>query len=161
MRLRKYTGRKALIVAAAAATLVVSTGIASVLAVHDEDFQLDADVLASTGTSIGHAQTTDWDSLFDAAGAEKTLPSNYTASGFTKDFTIGANNSFVTSDSTTYATGSKDTLPITGGWQCGKSNNVGDKVDILNAYSAVYQSGLDTILYFGVEKSSPPAAVAW
>ena len=42
------------------------------------------------------------------------------ASGFDKDFPTNANGSFNTTDHTTFATGSKDTLPITPGWQCNR-----------------------------------------
>src|SRR5947207_3038346 len=92
--------------------------ITSAMAVHDQQFQLDGDVLASTTTSVGGTtQTLDWDSFFDAAGGKKALPANFTASGFEKDF-LSSGTAFNTSDQTTYATGSKDTLPITPGWQC-------------------------------------------
>jgi hypothetical protein len=38
----------------------------SALAVHDEAFQLDGDVIASTTTSVGGTtQTLDWDSFFN------------------------------------------------------------------------------------------------
>ena len=43
--------------------------VAGAQAVHDEDFQLDGDVLASTTTNVGGTtQTVDWDSLFDLNG---------------------------------------------------------------------------------------------
>jgi hypothetical protein len=65
---------------------------------------------------------------------------------------------FCTADTTTYATGSKDTLGIgNGGWQCNADNNVNSKIDIMNAYSASYFTGPnktgDHILYFGMEKN--------
>ena len=135
------------------------------LAVHDEAFQLDGNVLAASTTCVGdtdpapgcqNLQTVDWDSLFDAAGAEKTLPTDFTASGFDRDFVTNANGSFNTSDNTTFATGSKDTLPITPGWQCNVDNNVLSKNDVMNAYAASYEdpgSG-DEILYFALERNA-------
>src|SRR5437762_11482882 len=92
-----------------AAIALFSAG--SALAVHDLAFQLDGDVSASTTTNVGgNTQSLDWDSLFDSSGAEKTLPAGFTASGFEPHFSTNANGSFNTSDSTTFATGSKDTL---------------------------------------------------
>ena len=152
----RFTGaRKALIVMAAAATLVVTTGVISVLAVHDQEFQLEGDVIASTTTNIGGLQNRDWDSLFDTAGAEKTLPANFTASGFDRDFLTKANGSFNTNDATTFATGSKDTLPISG-WQCNFDHNVNSKIDVMNAYSAAYTDpdNGDQIVYFALERNS-------
>jgi hypothetical protein len=136
--------------------LLTGLGATAVLAVHDEAFQLDGDVLAATTTSVGGStQTVDWDSLFDSAGAKKTLPTDFTASGFKKDFNhAGGTTSFATSDPTTYATGSKDTLPISG-WQCNFDNNVNSKVDVMNAYTAAYTdpgSG-DQFIYFGLERN--------
>jgi hypothetical protein len=85
----------------------------TVLAVHDEAFQLDGDASAATTTSYGGStHASDWSSLFDANGAEKTLPADFTASGFERDFNAGSNGGFLTDDTTTFATGSKDTLSI-------------------------------------------------
>ena len=113
----------------------------SALAVHDLKFQLDGDVSASTTTNIGGTtQTVDWDTLFDASGNKKPLPAGFTASAFQTDFSTNANGSFSTSDNTTYATGSKDTLPITPGWQCNTDNNVLSKNDIMNAYATAFRS---------------------
>jgi hypothetical protein len=156
MRTRFTSARKALIVAAAAATLVVSTGVLSVLAVHDEDFQLDGDVRASTTTSVGGStQTLDWDSIFTAAGAPKaTLPTGFSDAAFKNDFKTATNGSFVTSDNSTYATGSKDTLPISG-WQCNQDNNVNSKIDVMNAYTVAYTNDAgDDLLYFALERNT-------
>jgi hypothetical protein len=139
--------------------------ISNALAVHDEAFQLDGDPFASTQTNIGgHTQGVDWDSLFNADGSKKALPTDFNASGFHKDFntkTQRGSTVFDSFDDTTYATGSKDTLPITGskpgsGWQCAKSNNVGGKVDIMNAYAAAYTDPTSghQFLYFGQERYS-------
>jgi len=89
----------------------------------------------------------------------------FDAANFQRDFESGTNctlNSTSTTrcgaDDTTYSTGSKDTLGIAnGGWQCGHSNNVNNKVDINNAYIASFWTGGsagngDHILYAGVEK---------
>src|SRR5439155_7714564 len=70
---------------------------------------------------------------------------------FSRDFVTGS-----TADDTTFSTGSKDILDITPGWQCAHSNNVGNKVDIANAYAVAYTetgSG-DRIFYFGLERTS-------
>jgi hypothetical protein len=127
----------------------------SAFAVHDETFQLDGDVLASTTTTIGGTtQTLDWDSLFDANGDEKALPAGFTASAFNKDF-LNTGNTFITSDDTTFATGSKDTLPITPGWQCNHDSNVNSKIDIMNSYSAAFNNADgDEILYFALERNT-------
>jgi hypothetical protein len=87
------------------------------------------------------------------------------AAGFVRDFRSGSSctlNSlsatFCTSDTSTYATGSKDTLGIgNGGWQCNKDNNVNSKIDIMNAYAASFVGGGasndDHNIYFGLEKN--------
>jgi hypothetical protein len=153
---RRRLGALAVAILALGAIMI---GLApTALAIHDLDFQLEGNT-ADDATAV---QPYDWESFLDASGPGGTiglktgsLPSGFTAVGFASSGTPSVPGDFHLPDETTFSTGSKDTLPITGGWQCGKSNNVGDKVDILNAYSAVYQSGLETILYFGVEKSSP------
>jgi hypothetical protein len=136
--------------AAAVATLVVSTGVVSVLAVHDLDFELDGDVL----NNVGGAETKDWSDLFDANGDEKALPAGFTATGFKKDF-LNNGATFITSDTTTFATGSKDTLPIAG-WQCNFDNNVNSKIDVMNAYAAAYTDSDtgDQLIYFGLERNT-------
>jgi hypothetical protein len=68
----------------------------------------------------------------------------FAAASFRRDFRSGSgctldslSTTFCTSDTSTYATGSKDTLGIgNGGWQCNKDNNVNSKIDIMNAYAA-------------------------
>ena len=97
----------------------------------------------------------DWDSFFNADGSEKALPTGFTASSFDRDFLTNANGTFNTADTTTFATGSKDTLPITPGWQCSFSNNVNSKIDVMNAYAAAYTAANgDEILYFALEKNA-------
>jgi len=131
-------------------------------AVHDEDFQLDGDVLAATDAFPfpGITRHVDWDSIFDANGNSKLPDPPVSATGFrhaafTRDFGLNANNTFNTLDDTTYTTGSKDTLPITGGWDCTVSNNVNSKTDIINAYTVDYidPATNQKILYFGMERN--------
>jgi hypothetical protein len=148
----KRKGRRWL---AALATLAVLSGslyIAGVaLAVHDEDFQLDGDVLTSTNNTGGNLPV-DWDSIFDADGSELSLPNGFSDPGFEKDF-LNNGGSFLTSDTSTFATGSKDTLPISG-WQCNFDNNVNSKIDVMNAYAVAYTDGEDDFMYFALERNT-------
>src|SRR6266576_4356511 len=98
----------------------------------------------------------------------------FTAAAFQRDFGLkvsAADNCnltstdttkpFCTADTTTYATGSKDVQNISGGgadqagnWQCNKDNNVTNKGDIMNAYSAAYTaSNGHQLMYFALEKN--------
>lgn len=142
---------------------VASVGGGTALAVHDLAFELDGNTIAADQGPVGGANpNVDWESLFKADGttgditSKVTLPDaslpGFQASGGAADYALP--------DHSTYATGSKDTLGIgNGGWQCSKSNNVGDKVDIVNSYATAYidtsQTPPHLILYYGVEKSSP------
>jgi hypothetical protein len=136
--------------------------IAGAQAVHDEAFQLDGDVVASTTTTVppgpnppAETQLIDWDSLFNADGSTKsTLPTGFDEANLVRDFNTNASGTtFLTNDGTTFATGSKDTLPISG-WQCNLDNNVNSKIDVMNAYAATYTaSDGDEILYFGIERN--------
>ena len=80
---------------AALAVLSLITGLfvasGTVLAVHDEDFQLDGDAIASTTTAVGGStQGVDWSSIFTAAGAAKDpLPADFKDAGFKLDFKTG------------------------------------------------------------------------
>jgi hypothetical protein len=121
------------------------------LAVHDLEFQLDGNVVDDAAS----AQDFDWANLFDANGNELGLPAGFTASSFERDFVTNTNGSFNTSDTTTFATGSKDTLPITPGWQCNFDNNVNSKIDVMNSYAATYEApNGDEILYFALERNT-------
>jgi hypothetical protein len=155
-RTRRWTPGKQVALIAAVALLggLVWTGSAS--AVHGYSFQLDGDVSASTTTTLDSVtQGLDWDSFFNANGTKKALPTGFTASSFTPDLVVNPNGSFNTSDATTYTTGSKDTLPISTGWQCASSNNVNSKVDIMNAYSAAFTAANGhQLLYFGLERNT-------
>lgn len=150
-RRRRFLFVPILLVAAVALLLV---GAAQ--AVHDENFQLDGDVIASTTTNVGGTtQAVDWNSLFDASGGEiDPQPAGFTDNpSFDKDFTLKANGSFNPADNDIFTTGSKDELPISG-WQCKASNNVTDKNDIMNAYATAFTAANgDKILYFALEKN--------
>src|SRR6476660_2658456 len=154
---------KRVLIFVAAFTVFAVYAALPAFAVHDENFQLDGDVLASTTTNVGgHAQNLDWDSLFTSLGAPKAFPAGFTASGFDRDF--GTNpgcsltaqtGTFCTSDDTTFATGSKDTLPISSGWECNHDSNVNSKIDIDNSYAGAYTNAAgDQILYFGMERNT-------
>jgi hypothetical protein len=144
---------------AVASLLVLVVGVT--LAVHDLDFQLDGNVITSPDSNVGGTtQETDWEDLFGASGEELTLPTGFNASGFNRDFRVNpdcvltGSGTFCTADQTTYATGSKDTLPITPGWQCNFDNNVNSKIDIMNSYAAAYDASGDEILYFAMERNT-------
>jgi hypothetical protein len=124
--------------------------IAGAQAVHQETFELDGNVVVDAGGS----QDLDWASFFNASGGEITpLPTGFDATSFKKDFNNNG-GTFLTNDSSTYATGSKDTLPISG-WQCNLDNNVNSKIDVINAYAATYTDPTgDEILYFGLERNA-------
>ncbi len=159
-----------LLVIATVIGLVGLSFIPAALAVHDLQFQLDGDVSASTTTNIGgNPQALDWDSFFDASGnpISSALAGGFTSSAFQRDFNTNTNGSFNTSDTTTFSTGSKDTLNITPGWQCSFSANVNSKIDIMNAYSVAFTNPVadadpnspffgqhHQILYFGLERNA-------
>jgi hypothetical protein len=156
MSTKRLSVRKKLIVASAGTALLASFGVMSVLAVHGLNFQLDGDTDHTTTTSVnGTTQNIDWDSLIDSAGVAITpRPAGFTASGFDKDF-VNTGTTFLTSDTTTFSTGSKDTLPISG-WQCNYDNNVNSKIDVMNSYAAAYTDPAtgDQIIYFGLERNT-------
>lgn len=122
------------------------TQVRPAISAHSLNFELDKDIADSpAGVPF------DWENFFSASGAPSpALPDasrpNFLASAFKADFN-GDNNA--------YATGSKDTLPISPGWQCRKANNLGGKFDILNAYAVAYNDSGDLVVYFGSEISSP------
>ncbi len=128
--------------------------VAGAQAVHDETFQLDGNVAVDAATNIGgNTQSLDWASIFTAGGANQSpLPTGFDAASFKKDFN-NSGSTFLTNDGSTYATGSKDTLPIAD-WQCNLDNNVNSKIDVMNAYAASYTApGGDEILYFALERN--------
>jgi hypothetical protein len=126
------------------AMLAVNTGVSS--AVHDEDFELDGN------TADDASPDADWETLFDATGTRiDPLPAGFVDAGFSADFALP--------DPSAYATGTKDTLPVDGGWQCKRSNNLGDKFDLVNAYTTAFRNADGhLIVYFGSEISSPNGA---
>jgi hypothetical protein len=142
---------------AASVALLAALMLTNAFAVHDLTFQLDGDVSASTTTSVGGStQTVDWDTLFTSAGATRSsLPEGFSAARLTRDFKTDTAGGFDTSDDSTFATGSKDTLNITPGWQCNHDANVNSKIDIMNAYATAYTApNKDQILYFALERNT-------
>jgi hypothetical protein len=149
----------------------MSVGISgSVLAVHDEDFQLDGDTDPAISQNTPGDPANDWQSLFNADGTptdeiDPEAATGFNDGAFERDFlsktgktgacTEGAGQTFCTADATTFATGSKDTLDIDTGWQCNRDNNVNSKIDIMNAYAAQYidPGSSDQIMYFGMDKN--------
>jgi hypothetical protein len=128
----------------------------SALAVHDLNFQLDGDIVSSPAGNVGGGtQALDWQDLFGTSGQELALPAGFTASGFERDFNSTAGGAFLTNDSSTFSTGSKDTLPISG-WQCNLDNNVNSKIDVMNAYAAAYTNPANSheIIYFALERNT-------
>ena len=126
------------------------------------------------------AGSSDPNYIFTSTGAVNTAvvsdanTTGFTAAAFQRDFglkvsaanncdttSLDATKPYCTADTTTFATGSKDTQNISGGgadnaqnWQCNRDNNVNSKIDITNAYSAAYtEPGGDRILYFAMEKN--------
>jgi len=140
--LRTSLARAAVIVLAAGGLVVNTATLAS--ANVTTYFELDGNVADDAATPP------DWASLFTAGGQRNSALPAYGAGGFFRDFTPGS-----TADSSTFATGSKDTLDITPGWQCKRSNNVTDKGDIQNTYMTTFR---DTdghlIVYAGLEKNA-------
>lgn len=124
---------------------------------YPEGFELDGNLI------FDGAMGADWASLFDVTGTNEptikaTQPAGFRSSTFQRDFIPGS-----TADTTTFTTGSKDTLELgvvpggkSAGWQCSKSNNIGAKVDLLNTYATAYldPTSKDTIVYFGLETAS-------
>lgn len=107
----------------------------------------------------------DWSDIFTAGstttepGVQSGLPASILDPDFTRDFRQSG-GSYVNGDLTYFATGSKDTLDITPGWQCKRTNNATDKGDWVNAYgyaARIDHDGLPdtpdhTIFFFGLEK---------
>ncbi len=130
--------------------LMLSTAVAtfSIGAVSAADtFELEGNITVDS--------TIDWSSLFDVSGdavpeEKEVLPNGYSAATFVRDFIPGKKGP----DSTTFTTGSKDTLDILGGWECTTSNNLGDKFDIVNIYATAYLNDSNqVILYFALERN--------
>jgi hypothetical protein len=153
----------ALVGATALTLLGVVASSPPAFAVHDLQMQLDGN------TSVGGANDPssppkDWESFFGADVNGDVTESGALTSGF---LARGHSVDYPLPDVTTYSTGSKDTLNIgkvgklAAGWQCGQSNNLGAKDDLMNVYTIAYRVPHDgsaqqdhLILYFGAEKSS-------
>jgi hypothetical protein len=154
---RPIRTRTRLAAISAAVVLLATLGTAAVLAVHELDFELDG----NTAADAVDPAPLDWENFFGAAGNELALPANFTDSGFDKDFSRTGSGAYDHGDNTTYATGSKDILSISPGWQCNTDNHVNEKIDITNAYATSYVAPAtipgvvdagDQILYFALER---------
>jgi hypothetical protein len=169
--IKKQRGRRpftAVAILGLVGSLLLSGGTA--LAVHDINFQLDGDTTSTDqNPDAPGTPALDWNDLFNADGTSKSPINPGNATGFThgdfvRDFQVktGAKTcsltattplTFCTVDATTFATGSKDILAISG-WQCNKDNNVNSKIDIMNAYAASFKAANgDRIIYFGLDKN--------
>src|SRR5439155_23390614 len=129
-----------------AAHLTTARNLTPALAVTELALEVDGDIAAKRGR-VGSA------SPFERRGHEPSVvPPNFYGTSFVRDFVQNASGP----DRTTFATGSKDTLNISTGWQCSRANNVSSKVDLLNSYATFYvDPGTgDDIVYFGLERSS-------
>src|SRR5436190_5891239 len=136
---------------------------------------------ANTAGNVSTPASPNTNGLFtqSVSGSTETVANNPTligsgkpiaAAAFNRDFESGGcdtpanlsstSTSFCTHDDSTFATGSKDILGIgNGGWQCNHDNNVNNKIDIMNAYTASLfapnnTGGQDHIIYFGLEKNT-------
>ncbi|HET7487247.1 MAG TPA: hypothetical protein VFJ85_04915 [Acidimicrobiales bacterium] len=154
--------------AAALVGLVVGNSIgAGAVAVSNLPMQLDGNTAVDTGPPAS-----DWETFFRGCTASDTgclaagditaktldpVPDGVLATGSNVDYRFP--------EVTTFATGSKDTLNIgaitspkklAAGWQCGNSNNLGAKDDLVNVYTVAYRDPTTKhlFLYFGAEKSS-------
>jgi hypothetical protein len=169
----KRRGRRPLTTIAIVGVVVSLLAFAgTALAVHDLDFQLDGDtssVAQNNPNAPDPAPAEDWETLFNANGTptdhiDFDATTGFNDGAFVRDFQSkqGKNGTcsltstattFCTVDTSTFATGSKDTLDIPD-WQCNKDNNVNSKIDIMNAYAAQFiADDGDQILYFGLEKN--------
>src|SRR3989442_3672061 len=89
-------------------------------------FELDGNIVKDSSGTF----PTDWGALFNSTGGRLALPSGGVDSGWTNDGPHSLR------ETTTFTTGSKDTLDIANsGWQCTGTNNLTPKDDILHAYS--------------------------
>ena len=114
-------------------------------AAHLDQFELDGNTANDTATT-----PPDWNSIFGYTAGEVVelgLPEDFTDVGFEPDSEFP--------DTSTFTTGSKDTLDVSA-WACTDSNNLGGKFDILNAYGAIYEDPTthDLYLNFGIERAA-------
>ncbi len=116
-------------------------------------FELDGNIVKDATTAL----PTDWGNgpggtgLFDSTGATNPLPPGGLDAHWVND------GPHAVTDTTTYTTGSKDTLDISANWACTPSSNITPKDDVLHAYSfaIVPQSGSRAghlLVYGGFER---------
>ncbi|OLD11497.1 MAG: hypothetical protein AUI93_04455 [Crenarchaeota archaeon 13_1_40CM_3_52_10] len=112
-------------------------------------FELDGNIVKDSSGTF----PTDWSALFSSTGSKLALPPGGVDSGWTND---GPHS---VSETTTFTTGSKDTLDIANnGWQCTGTNNLTPKDDILHAYSFAIRDPLagprngHLLIYGGFER---------
>ena len=136
------------------AAILVAAFVLPAAAVHDDVFQLDGNTADDPVT-----EPYDWENLFSDSTPDEVggitvgpLPAGFVDAAFVEDWALEPDGDFETSDGSTFATGSKDTLEINTGWACVGSNNVNNKTDITNAYATIFEEGDEKILYFGLEK---------
>ncbi len=127
-------------------TLITIVLFAGATAINAADLELEGNILNDGNT--------DWEDIFNVSGNNvpteaNPLPAGFAAAVFVRDFVPGASGP----DISTFTQGSKDTLNVSTGWQCTRSNNVNDKTDIVNAYATASTNG-DIIVYFGMERYS-------
>lgn len=146
-------------IGALAAAVSIGLTVGPAQAVHNEGFELDRDVENDTGNT-----DIDWVDLFTVTGTDPTVTTPKTGVNLPAPFLVASfQKDWVLPEESGYATGTKDTLPISaasGDWQCKTPNNLGDKFDLLNAYAAAASpatgsSAGDLIVYFGSEVSAP------
>src|SRR2546428_1431152 len=118
-------------------------------------FELDGNIVkdspSTTPLPTDWGGTTSNPGLFSSTGATNPLPPGGLDAHWVND---GPHS---VTDTTTFTTGSKDTLDISANWACTPSNNITPKDDILHAYSfaIVPQSGSRTghlLVYGGFER---------
>lgn len=168
-RLRRRLGGRGLL-AILGSALLLAGAVGIVLAVHDEQFQLEGNTAVDAsppdtlpnGDPNPFANTDfDWESLFTDASDTLTGPgnrpvevsplpnANFKDAEFIEDWSL-VDGVYQTSDPTTF-TQSKD-IDNVSAWRCKAANQVTNKGDITNAYAAVWDDGTKRILYFGLEK---------
>jgi len=140
--------------------LLLIVAVTTTTAVHDQAFQLDGDTSSIDQDPGPGMPGFDWEDLFDVtsgvASPKDPLPADFISAFFARDFVPGESGP----DRTTFATGSKDTLNVTPGWQCARDNNVNDKTDLVNVFATAYvdpNSG-ELKLYFALERYSNEGA---
>jgi len=130
------------------------------------NFELDGNIVPTTKADWQNTNASPHNGFFDAthnvnpdgsSNPVNPLPSPFSRAAFVQDFFPGATQGTVTStkDLSTFTNGSSDTSDIAS-WACVGVNNVTDKGDITNAYTAAYRDTATghLIVYFGIEKNS-------